>query len=138
MRQQKEIVQLLEQNAHPEHMYALHRAYGSMLVLDVQGALTEASYLGAARGSTSASKCRSTPRSVSRDKGTADAILSDLERVPDPRVLALFEGDAVTVAWTPLAPLAAPTAPEPTAAWLPATTTLAAVKTGAARPTRCR
>ena len=49
LRQQEAIVQLLEQNAHPEHMYALHRAYGASMVPDVLGALTEASYLARAR-----------------------------------------------------------------------------------------
>ena len=48
MRQQETVVQLLEQNAHPEHMYALHRAYGSSMVPDVLGVLTEASYVARA------------------------------------------------------------------------------------------
>jgi hypothetical protein len=123
MRQQEAIVQLLEQNAHPEHMYALHRAYGSSMVPDVLGALTEASYLARARVYLG-EQMSLDAKIGSRGKGDADAILGDLERVPDARVLALFEGDAVTVAWTPLAPSAS----EPTGAWLPETTTLAAVK----------
>jgi len=124
MRQQREIVELLEQDAHPEHMYALHRAYGSMLVPDVQGALTEAPYLARARVYLG-EQMSLDAKIGSRGKGDTDAILGDLERISDARVLALFEGDAVTVAWTPLAARAAP---EPTAAWLPATTTLTAVK----------
>ena len=127
MRQQEAIVHLLEQNAHPEHMYALHRAYGSMMVPDVQGALTEASYLARARVYLG-EQLSLDAKIGSRGKGDADAILGDLERVPDARVLALFEGDAVTIAWAPLAPSAAPSASEPTGAWLPETTTLAAVK----------
>ena len=108
-------------------MYAFHRAYGSMLVFDVQGALIEASYL--ARAKVYLGEQMSLNAKIgSRGKGDTDAILGDLERIPDARVLALFEGDAVTIAWTPLAPPAAPSEPEPAASWLPATTTLAAVK----------
>jgi hypothetical protein len=127
MREQKGIVQLLEHNAHPEHMYALHRAYGSMLVADVQGALTEASYLARARVYLG-EQMSLDAKIGSRGRGDADAILGDLERIPDARALALFEGDAITIAWTPLAPPAAPSEPELIASWLPATTTLAAVK----------
>jgi len=127
MRQQEAIVQFLEQNAHPEHMYALHRAYGSSMVPDVLGVLTEASYLARARVYLG-EQMSLDAKIGSRGKGEADAILGDLERVPDARVLALFEGDAVTISWTPLGSSAAPSASEPTGAWLPEATTLAAVK----------
>ena len=127
MREQEGIVQLLEQNAHPEHMYALHRAYGSMLVADVQGALTKPSYLARARVYLG-EQMSLDAKIGSRSKGDTDAILGDLERIPDARARALFEGDAITIAWTPRDPPAAPSEPEPAASWLPATTTLAAVK----------
>jgi len=127
MRQQEAIVQLLEQNAHPEHMYALHRAYGSSMVRDVLDVLTEASYL--ARATVYLGEQMSLDTKIgSRGQGDVDTIFGDLERVPDARVLALFEGDAVTITWAPLTPTGAPSAPEPTGAWLPETTTLAAVK----------
>ena len=117
MRQQLQIVELLEQNANPEHMYALHRAYGSTLVADVRGALTEVAYLACARvylGEQMALDAKIETRAT----GDLDAILGDLERLPDARALALFAGDAVPIAWTQ---------PE-RGTWLPATTTLAAVQ----------
>jgi hypothetical protein len=124
LRKQEAIVHLLEQNARPERMYALHRAYGSMLVPDVRAALTEPSFLARARvylGEQMALDARIS----SRGNGDTDAILADLERVPDARALDLFVGDAVSIAWTATAPSSAP---DPAATYLPATTTLTAVK----------
>ena len=115
MRQQRQIVELLEHNANPEHMYALHRAYGSTLVANVQGALTEPAYL--ARAMVYLGEQMPLDAKIeARGKGDVEAILGDLERLPDVRALALFAGEAAPVASTA------------TATWLPATTTLAAVE----------
>jgi hypothetical protein len=116
-RRQPEIVELLEQNANPEHMYALHRAYGSMLVADIQGVLTESSYLAKARVYLGEQMLLDA-KLQARGQGDLEAILGDLEKLPDVRALALVAGEVVPVAWAQPA----------TATWLPANTTLAAVK----------
>ena len=113
-RSQPQIVELLEQNASPQHMYALHRAYGSTLVADVQRALTEKAYFARARVYLG-EQMSLDAKIQSRTEGDSEAIFGDLERLPDARALSLVTGDAVAI------PVAA-------SKWIPATSTLAAVK----------
>jgi len=122
LRHQQPIVELLERNAPPEHMYALHRAYGSGLVKDVLGAVTEDAPRARARVYLG-EQLALHDKLASRSEEDLETIVRDLERLPDARALALFEGDAVSVPWS--APV---TTDEPAPRWVPASTSLAAVK----------
>lgn len=91
------IVQLLEANAAPEHMYALMRAYGGALSTDVRRAVTNKSmraralvYLG--------EQLPLEDRVREHSHGDAAGILRDLDRLDDAHALALVEGDGNVVA----------------------------------------
>jgi hypothetical protein len=117
MRQQPEIVELLEQNAALADMNALHHAYGSMMIADIQGAVTEAAYLARARVYLG-EQMPLDAKLRSRGQGDIQDILGDLEKLSDARALALIAGEAVPIAWTQPA----------TASALATNTTLTAVK----------
>lgn len=114
-RDQTGIVSLLEANAHPEHLYALMRAYPGRLIDDVRKTVTNKSlraralaYLG--------EQLPVNDRIREHGHGDLAEILRDLDRIDDAHALALLEGKGNVVAG------------RERPRWLPATTSWAEVQ----------
>lgn len=96
-RDQAGIVTLLEANAHPEHLYALLRAYPGRLVDDVRKAVTNKS-LRARAFAYLGEQLSVDARILDQAQGDVAEILRDLDRIDDAHALALLEGDGSTIA----------------------------------------